>query len=649
MSNLLWSPTEEFARTANINLFMTWLRENERLDFRDYHSLWEWSVNNKEAFWKSILVYFKVEFDGSFSAATNGKPMPDTQWFEGIRLSYAEHIFKGKQRSQVAVIYHNESGLRVETSWGDLENDVASIRHQLVLLGVAEGDRVAAFMPATTEATTAFLATNSLGALWSICSPDFGVPAVIDRFAQIEPKVLFAVDHYEYGGKRFETNETVAQICASLPSVMTVVIVSDDTVIRLSGKKSIKWSEAIAYANTRLEFKRVPFNHPIWILYSSGTTGAPKAIVHTTGGILVEQYKYGSFHNDFKSGQLCTWYTTTGWMMWNYIHGCLLAGCTMLLYDGSPGYPDLYKLWKIVADEKINHFGTSASFILANQKRSITPSEGLDFSSLRSIGSTGSTLPPEGFEWVYEHVKSDVWLASMSGGTDICSAFVGGNPTLPVYTGEIQCRTLGCKLESFDEQGHAVYEQLGEMVITEPMPSMPAFFWNDPDKKRYRESYFEMYPGIWRHGDWISITEHDGLIIHGRSDATLNRGGIRIGTSEVYRAVDEVKGVSDSLIVCIERDGGNFWMPLFVVMKDGIALTTEVKDLINQSLRKHYSPRHVPDDIIQVPDIPYTLSGKKSETPIKKILMGGNPTLAVNRDVLRNPDSLDFFIEMARA
>jgi acetoacetyl-CoA synthetase len=644
---LLWTPDENVKNNSNLNIYMQWLKKNEGLSFVDYHELWKWSVENPEAFWKTIWNYFGIMHDGNFSQVISGN-MPKVKWFEGTRLNYAEHIFNRASEQHPAIIFKSESGPTRAISLADLKKTVASLQHIFKQEGIETGDRMAGYLPCIPEASAAMLASASIGAVWSSCSPDFGTNAVIDRFVQIQPKVLIAVDHYGYNGKTFDKTEVVEILISALPTLRCVILISANEIKVKSTVKIYSWLDIEAGENHQLDFLRVPFGHPLWILYSSGTTGLPKAITHSHGGILLEQLKYDTFHNDFKTGERCFWYTTTGWMMWNYIHGSLLAGATMVLYDGSPGYPDLSCLWNFAEEASIHHFGTSAAFILANLKADIRPGERFKLSNLRSIGSTGSTLPPEGFDWVYEHVKKDLWLASMSGGTDVCSAFVGGNPTLPVYAGEIQCRALGCKLEAFDENGNAVTNEVGEMVITAPMPSMPIFFWNDPDFKRYHESYFDMFPGIWRHGDWIQITPRQGVIIYGRSDATLNRGGVRIGTSEIYRAVDKVKEVKDSLIICIEKNGGEFWMPLFVVMQEGHLLNEDIKKKINIVIKSDYSPRHVPDEIISVPDVPYTISGKKTETPVKKVLMGKDPKAVINEGSLRNPASMEYFIKLAK-
>lgn len=645
ISQPLWSPSQAFIQHANLTQFAQWLQENKSLSFNDYTSLWQWSTTDPEAFWESLWEYFEIIHDGQYKKVLTGHEMPFYKWFEGTSLSYAEHVFRKSNDEHPAIIYKSETSGVKEISWRELTKQVAALQQTLKHLGVTAGDRIAAFIPCIPEATVAFLATNSIGAIWSSCSPDFGASSVLDRFVQIEPKVLIAVDDYTYGGKYFDKSEIVDALTKKIPSLKKIILISRQKNKNHPNDLTLHWTEAVQETSATLTFERVSFDHPIWILYSSGTTGLPKAITHSHGGILLEQLKYGTFHNNIKPGQRCFWYTTTGWMMWNYIHGSLLIGGTMVLYDGSPGYPDLSVLWKFIEEAGIHHFGTSAAFILSCMKAGIDLKKDFDLSSLQSIGSTGSTLPPEGFQWIYDHVKKDLWLASMSGGTDVCSAFVGGNPLWPVYSGEIQCRALGCRLEAFDEDGNSILGDVGEMVITTPMPSMPIYFWNDPECKRYKESYFEMFPGIWRHGDWIEITEHEGIIIYGRSDATLNRGGVRIGTSEIYRAVDKVPEVKDSLIICIEKKDGEFWMPLFVVMKDNVSLTDEIKKKINTTIRSDYSPRHVPDEIIVVPDLPYTISGKKTETPVKKILQGKDPKAVLNAGSLRNPESMIFFIQ----
>jgi acetoacetyl-CoA synthetase len=533
-------------------------------------------------------------------------------------------------------------------TWGELRSKTASLQQHLKSWQISPGDRVVALLPCIPEATIALLATASLGAVWSSCSPDFGTSAILDRFAQTNPKILIATDRYNYGGKSYDKTAVVQELIKNLPTLEKIILISENPVNEYEGKSIFTWHSLTDDKDVPLQFVRMPFSHPLWILYSSGTTGLPKAFVHSHGGILMEQLKYGTFHNDFKPGERCFWYTTTGWMMWNYIHGSLLAGGTMVLYDGSVAYPDLNALWKFAADVGIHHFGTSAAYLLANMKEDVHPSKNFDLSVLRSISSTGSTLPPEAFHWVYREIKKDLWLISMSGGSDVCSAFVGGNPTWPVHAGEIQCRALGCDLQAFDEEGQPLNDEVGEMVILNPMPSMPIYFWNDPELKKYQESYFQTFPKVWRHGDWIKITERQGVVIYGRSDATLNRAGVRIGTSEIYRTLDKISEVKDSLIICIEKSDGSFWMPLFVMMNEGKILTEEIKRKINQTLRTDYSPRHVPDEIITVKDIPYTISGKKTESPVKKILMGKDPNKVISAGSLRNPESMSEFVEMAK-
>lgn len=642
MSKVLWKPNDETISKANLTHYRLWLAKNRSLKLDNYEQLWQWSIDNIDDFWTSLWDYFDIISEGSYQKVRSSDKMPGIKWFEGAKLSYAEHIFRHFKKGQIAIIHGGEGKPVQQITWDELQHDTAAFQQFLKNNGIVAGDRVVAYLPCIPEATVAFLATNSLGAIWSSCSPDFGTQSVIDRFAQIEPKVLIATDSYSYGGKVFNKTEVVEAVVSAIPSIEKVVFISDRPSTSIA---YTRWQDILDYQVDTLTFKRVEFNHPIWVLYSSGTTGLPKAITHSQGGILLEQLKYLTFHKDLHGGESCFWFTTTGWMMWNHIQASLLCGGVMILYDGSPAYPDLNVLWKFAQETKMNHFGTSAGFILANMKAGITPGKTFDLRHLRAIGSTGSTLPPEGFAWIYQEVKHDVWLTSMSGGTDVCSGFVGGNALWPVHEGEIQCRTLGCSLFAYDDDGNEVYQSEGEMVITKPMPSMPVFLWNDPNFERYHESYFEMYAGIWRHGDWIQITENNGVVIFGRSDATLNRGGVRIGTSEIYRAVDKIPEVKDSVIICVERDKGEFYMPLFIMPAEGVSLTEVLKSKINKTIREAYSPRHVPDEIFVTPDIPYTISGKKTEAPIKKIFMGRDPEKVVNKGALRNPESMKYFID----
>jgi acetoacetyl-CoA synthetase len=643
---VLWQPSESFQAEARLTAYQTWLREHRGLQFADYEALWEWSVTDTVAFWDSIAEFFQVRFHEQPRTVLRNTAMPGSEWFAGGTLNYAEHIFR-HQTDERPALYFQAEGQPVEAvSWATLSQQVAAIQAYLRQQGIGAGDRVAAYLPNTPAAIACFLAVNGLGAIWSCCSPDFGVSTVIDRFSQIEPKLLFAVDGYRYNGKGHDRQAEVEQIRAAIPSIQSTVVVPylhEDP--DLQGER---WADVLAIPGaTAPAFEPVPFNHPIWVLYSSGTTGKPKAITHSHGGVLLEHLKYLALHNDTKVGEHFFWFTTTGWMMWNFLQASMLVGAVPVLYDGSPGYPDLNALWKLAAGLPIHHFGTSAPYLTACMKQGLQPGRAFDLSALRSIGSTGAPLPPEAFDWVYENVSESVWLCSMSGGTDVCTAFVGGVPFKPVRRGRIQGRALGCALYAYSEDGQRLTGQLGEMVIEQPMPSMPVYFWNDEGGQRYHASYFADFPGKWRHGDWIELFEDGSLIIQGRSDATLNRKGIRIGTAEIYSVLDGIPQLQDSLIINLEQEQGEDFMPLFVVLAEGQTLDDELIQTIKQELRIQCSPRHVPDAIYAVPDIPYTLSGKKMEVPVKKILMGMDISRSLNQDAVRNPAALNFFLTFA--
>ena len=647
-----WTPSRTFLEGAQIKKYLTWLEQRRGLAFEDYEALWRWSVQDIEAFWGSLWEYFDILADGRYEAVLSSRKMPGAKWFSGTSLNYAEHVFRAASPQRPALMFRSErSGEVQELSWRVLRQKTAAFAAWLRAKGVGPGDRVVGYLPAIPEATIAFLACNSVGAVWSCCSPDFGVNSVMDRFQQIAPRVLIAVDGYTYGGKPFHRLDAVRDLCASLDSLEHLVLVPnlDKKAVAVADIPQVLWDHATSERSAVLEFRRLPFDHPLLVLYSSGTTGPPKAIVHGQGGILLEHLKYLAFHNDVRPGERFFWYSTTGWMMWNFAQSSLLLGATLVLYDGSPSWPDLSVLWELADSAGIHHFGTSAPFLVAGMKAGLEPCKRFDLGSIRSVGSTGSPLPPEAFDYVRSAIGSDVWLCSMSGGTDICTAFVGGCPLLPVYRGEIQCRALGCALDSFDEQGTPLENEVGEMVVLQPMPSMPICFWNDPEGSRYRESYFDMYPGIWRHGDWVRITPRGTLVIYGRSDATLNRQGVRIGTAEIYRTIDRIPGIADSLVVNLELPQGRFFMPLFVVLCPGVILDERLRQTIVRALRTEHSPRHVPDAIVAVPEVPYTISGKKMEMPVKKILMGKVPESAANMDSMRNPGSLPFFVEYRKS
>jgi acetoacetyl-CoA synthetase len=607
---LLWTPSDPDA--TEMARFM------RARGFSDYDSLWRWSVEDLDGFWGALWDWFEI--GASYESVLGRREMPGAEWFLGAELNYAEHLFRGARAGETAIVHASESQPLAELTWDELADQVARCAAGLRRLGVGRGDRVAAYMPNVPETVVAFLACASIGAVWSSCAPEFGTPTVVDRFKQIEPKVLIATEGYRYGGRDFDRRERVAEIVAAIPSI-------EHTVMVPSG-----WDELLAEA-AELSFERLPFDHPLWVLYSSGTTGLPKAIVQGQGGILLEHLKKSRLHSDLGPGDRFFWFTTTGWMMWNFLVGGLLSGAAIVLYDGQP---DPERLWQFAAEAEVTSFGTSAGFIGASMKAGVVPPHP---PRLRSIGSTGSPLAPEGFDWIYEQFP-DVWLFSTSGGTDLCTAFVGACPTLPVYAGELQARCLGAAVEAWSEDGRPLVNEVGELVITKPMPSMPIYFWNDPDGERYRSSYFEMFPGVWRHGDWIKITERGTAVIYGRSDSTINRGGVRMGTSEIYSAVEGVPEVLDSLVVDVEDE-----MILFVVMRE--ALTEELSAEIRRRVREHCSPRHTPDRIVQIDEVPRTLSNKKLEVPVKKILLGAAPESAASRDSLANPAALDFFSDFS--
>lgn len=640
---LLWEPSAEVRERSKIGAYMAWLEGEYGRRFDTYGALWTWSVTEVEAFWESIWKYFRVTASRPYRRVLSSRSMPGAHWFEDAELNYAERSL-ARSGPGAAVVWRREDGGRGVLSADELRDQVARARAGLARLGVKKGDRVAALLPNGPEALVAFLASASLGATWSSCSPEFGVQSVLDRFAQIEPKVFLAVDGYVYGGKSFDRVHAVEQIAAALPALERTVMVPRLRTTAPAG--AITWSELVSVP-APLAFEPVPFEHPLWILYSSGTTGLPKPIVQGHGGILLEHLKALSFHCDLGEGDRFFWFTTTGWMMWNFLVSGLGVGATILLYEGNPGHPDLGTLFRFAAEDRMTYFGTSAPYLLACKKAGIVPRELGDLSSLRAVGSTGAPLPVEGFAWVYDNVGSDLLLGSVSGGTDVCTAFVMSCPLLPVHAGELQCNALGAKVEAFDARGNSLVDEVGELVITEPMPSMPLYFVGDTDGKRLQESYFAEFPGVWRHGDWIKITSRGTSIIYGRSDSTLNRGGVRMGTSEFYRVLESLPEVADSVVVdtgSIESEG-KLW--LFVVPAPGVAVTEAVRAKIKATLRAEVSPRHVPDEIVVIREVPRTLNGKKLEVPIKRILMGVPFERAVNPGTLANPAAIEEVLRAA--
>ncbi|MCX5214063.1 acetoacetate--CoA ligase [Kitasatospora sp. NBC_00240] len=654
----LWRPNPASAAATKIVAFQKWAAEHhgapaaplapctddEQAAAR-YTDLHAWSTADLDRFWTAVTEWFDVRFSTAPDAVLADPAMPGARWFPGARLNYAEHALRfGEEPANAdkpAILHLDETTDRPLTlTWSDLRRQVGSLAAALRAQGVGPGDRVGAYLPNIPQAVVALLATASVGAVWTSCAPDFGARSVLDRLQQIEPAVLFAVDGYHYGGKDHDRTDVVAELRRELPTLRAVVHVP-----LLGGSApegALHWDDLVA-ADAEPVFEQVPFDHPLWVLYSSGTTGLPKAIVQSQGGILVEHLKQAALHLDLGPEDRFLWYTSTGWMMWNFLVAGLLVGSTVVTYDGSPGHPDTGAFWSVAARTGATVLGTSAAYVMAGRKAELHPGRDLDLSAVRCIGTTGSPLPPDGFRWIYQEVKEDVWLASVSGGTDVCSCFVGGVPTLPVHLGEIQAPCLGAAVESWDVQGRPLTDAVGELVVTKPLPSMPTGFWNDPDGERYRDSYFDMYPGTWRHGDWITVTSRGTVVIHGRSDSTLNRQGVRMGSSDIYEVVERLPEVAESLVIGLEEPDGGYWMPLFVVLAPGAALDDDLRGRIRTSLREQLSPRHVPDEVIAVTGLPHTLTGKRIEVPVKRLLSGTPLERAVNPGSVDNLEHLRFF------
>jgi acetoacetyl-CoA synthetase len=639
-ATLLWRPDPERVEASRMARFRGWLAAERGVDLADYQALWEWSTTNLEDFWGALVEFLGVRFHSPYERVLGSADMPGAQWFPGATLNYAEHALSAGADDDLAVIFEREDGRTETLTYGDLRTEVAAVRAALVEAGVRRGDRVVALAPNMPRTLIAFLAAASLGATWSSCSPDFGARAVADRFTQIEPVVLFAVDGYVYNGRRFDVRPTIARLQEEIPSLRATVLIdylSDEA----TAPGAVAWSSFVR-PGVPMEYDAVPFDHPLWVLYSSGTTGLPKGIVQGHGGIVVEHLKMLALHADFGPGDRFFWFTTTGWMMWNYLVSGLLVGSTVVMFDGSPAHPDLNALWQLAARHQVTYFGTSAPYIQSCLKQHLTPAGDHDLSALRALGSTGAPLSPEGFQWIADEIGEDVQICSVSGGTDLCTAFVGSAPDVPVWLGELSCRTLGAAVESYSEDGRPLTDEVGELVITKPMPSMPLYLWADESGERMHESYFDQYPGIWRHGDWIRLTPRGSAVIYGRSDSTLNRGGVRMGTSEFYRVVEGFDEVLDSLVIDTSADTEGELL-CFLVLADDVALDT-VEPALRTTLRSALSPRHVPDRFIVVREVPRTLNGKKCEVPVKKILAGVAPSKAVSRDALANPEALAAFL-----
>ncbi|HEV7715681.1 MAG TPA: acetoacetate--CoA ligase [Steroidobacteraceae bacterium] len=650
---LLWKSHPERVSESNLAAFVRWLELQRQRKFATYEELWRWSVSDLESFWAAVWDYFLIESSVPYSRVLASRKMPGAQWFPGARLNYAQHAMRHERAGAHALMYQSETTPLSHMSWTELGGSVRLLATQLRNLGVKPGDRVVACLPNIPEAVIAMLASASIGAVWSSCGPDFGSQGVLDRFAQLAPKVLFCSTSYQYGGRRFERSATVRRVIKGLTSLQCVICVSPegDSGIESLPAGALKFRELLDHppiAPRDFAFEQVPFDHPLWILFTSGTTGLPKPIVHGHGGILLEQLKHLSLNFDVHSQERIFFVTTTGWMMWNFLVSALLSDVVPVLYDGNVVQPDPAVLWKLIEDSGTTLFGTSPAYLSILKRQGFVPKQHFGLSKLRSVTLAGSPVSAECMKWCYENIKSDLWVAPGSGGTEVCTGFVGGVVSLPVYAGEIQARALGCAAYAFNDRGESVTDEAGELVITAPMPSMPLYFWSDPGHKRYLDAYFDRFPGVWRHGDLFRVNRRGGCFVLGRSDAALNRHGVRIGTAEIYRTLASVAEVEDALIVNLELKGGQFFMPLFIKLRAGLRLDRDIEDKVCSCLREEYSPRHVPDRVIQVSAIPYTRSGKKMEVPVKRMLMGVPPEQTADLSSLVEPGALDDFIRLAK-
>ena len=646
--DVLWQPTPAQAESTRLAAYQRWLAQERGLHLPDYAALWQWSVSDIEAFWQSIWDFFEVRSDGARQPVLASTAMPGAEWYSNARLNYAEHVFRHASAERPALIARSEGEPVREVSWAELQRDTGALAAQMRRWGIGAGDRVASYLPNRVETVVAFLACASIGAVWSSCAPDMGPSVVLDRLRQIEPKLLLATDSTRYNGRTLDRAAVVDELLRELPSVQAVVHVDGP----LAGDRPVTWRDRPPWAAAidtpaELGFTRLPFGHPLWIVYSSGTTGMPKAMVHGHGGIVLTHQKALVLQHDLRPGDRMLFLGGTGWIVWNLQLGALLTGASIVLYDGNPAWPDQEALWRFMDEHRVSAFGCGAAFLINAMKDGVRPRDFAPLAHLRAIFATGSPLPIEAYRWVYDAVKPDVWLASISGGTDIAAGFVACAPTLPVTAGEIQCTELGVAACAYNEAGQPVTDEVGELVITKPMPSMPLYFWGDPEGRRYRESYFETFPGVWRHGDWIRFTPRGTSVIYGRSDSTINRFGIRMGTAEIYRVVEELPEIRDSLVVDLEFLGRPSFMPLFVVLKPGCTLDAALKGRIADEIRSKASARHVPNEVYAVDEIPRTLTGKKMEVPVRKLLLGMPRDKVASADAMANPASLEFFVRLA--